>query len=103
MLTVWTYQGVKMDVYGEEELADVFADNEVLACDMPASHKCNGTAGHSHNFHPCVFCDVDIVKINTPEGYNNCKWTFTHTIPIDLVRSMDQQRRLSYASSELLL
>ncbi|KAG2029766.1 hypothetical protein BDR03DRAFT_987545 [Suillus americanus] len=45
--------GVKMDVYGEEELADVFADNEALACDMPASHKCNGTAGHSHDFHPC--------------------------------------------------
>ncbi|KAG1731002.1 hypothetical protein EDB19DRAFT_2010037 [Suillus lakei] len=66
--------GVKMDVYGEEELADVFADNEALACDMPASHKCNRTAGHSHDFHPCAFCDVDIVKINTPEGYNN-SWT----------------------------
>ncbi|KAG1718620.1 hypothetical protein EDB19DRAFT_1899167 [Suillus lakei] len=63
--------GVKMDVYGEEELADVFTDNEALACDMPASHKCNGTAGHSHNFHPCAFCDIDIIKINTPEGYNN--------------------------------
>ncbi|KAG2092682.1 hypothetical protein BD769DRAFT_1631822 [Suillus cothurnatus] len=66
--------GVKMDVYGEEELADVFTDNEALTCDMPASHKCNGTAGHSHNFHPCAFCDVDIIKINTPEGYNN-SWT----------------------------
>ncbi|KAG2129521.1 hypothetical protein BD769DRAFT_1627963 [Suillus cothurnatus] len=66
--------GVKMDVYGEEELADVFADDEALACDMPASHKCNGTAGHSHDFHPCAFCDVDIVKINTPKGYNN-SWT----------------------------
>ncbi|KAG1736380.1 hypothetical protein EDD22DRAFT_982388 [Suillus occidentalis] len=66
--------GVKMDVYGEEELVDVFVDNEALACDMPASHKCNGTAGHSHDFHPCAFCDIDIVKINTPEGYNN-SWT----------------------------
>ncbi|KAG2757569.1 hypothetical protein P692DRAFT_20711205 [Suillus brevipes Sb2] len=66
--------GVKMDVYGEEGLVDVFADNEALACDMPASHKCNGTAGHSHDFHPCAFCDIDIVKINTPEGYNN-SWT----------------------------
>ncbi|KAG1794952.1 uncharacterized protein BJ212DRAFT_1528927 [Suillus subaureus] len=66
--------GVKMDVYGEEELADVFADNEALACDMPALHKCNGTAGHSHDFHPCAFCDVNIIKINTPEGYNN-SWT----------------------------
>ncbi|KAG1749066.1 uncharacterized protein EDB91DRAFT_1244855 [Suillus paluster] len=66
--------GVKMDVYGEEDLADVFADNEALTCDMPALHKCNGTAGHSHDFHPCAFCDIDIVKINTPEGYNN-SWT----------------------------
>ncbi|KAG2050544.1 hypothetical protein BDR06DRAFT_998615 [Suillus hirtellus] len=66
--------GVKMDVYGEEGLVDVFADNEALACNMPASHKCNGTAGHSHDFHPCAFCDIDIVKINTPEGYNN-SWT----------------------------
>ncbi|KAG2061047.1 hypothetical protein BDR06DRAFT_993204 [Suillus hirtellus] len=65
---------VKMDVYGEEGLVDVFADNEALACDMPASHKCNGTAGHSHDFHPCAFCDIDIIKINTPEGYNN-SWT----------------------------
>ncbi|KAG2055668.1 hypothetical protein BDR06DRAFT_989036 [Suillus hirtellus] len=66
--------GVKMDVYGEEGLVDVFADNEALACNMPASHKCNGTAGHSHDFHPCAFCDIDIIKINTPEGYNN-SWT----------------------------
>ncbi|KAG0698529.1 hypothetical protein DFH29DRAFT_877950 [Suillus ampliporus] len=62
---------VKMDVHGEEEAADVFADNKVLACNMPASHKCNGTAGHSHDFHPCAFCDADVVKINTPDGYNN--------------------------------
>ncbi|KAG1810737.1 hypothetical protein EV424DRAFT_1571382, partial [Suillus variegatus] len=60
-----------MNVYGEEEEVDVFADNEVLACDMPASHKCNGTAGHSHDFHPCAFCDADVVKINTPDGYND--------------------------------
>ncbi|KAG1737090.1 uncharacterized protein EDB91DRAFT_1249737 [Suillus paluster] len=63
--------GVKMDVYGEEEVADVFADNEVLACDMLASHKCNRTTGHSHDFHPCAFCDTDVVKINTPDSYNN--------------------------------
>ncbi|KAG1861367.1 hypothetical protein C8R48DRAFT_673458 [Suillus tomentosus] len=44
---------VKIDVYGEEEFADVFADHKALACDMPASHKCNGRAGHSHDFHPC--------------------------------------------------
>lgn len=66
-----------MDVHGEDEPANIFADNEILDCDMPASHKCNGTAGHSHDFHPCAFCDVDIVKVNTPEGYDNCKY---HTL-----------------------
>jgi hypothetical protein len=33
----------------------------------------NGTAGHSHDFHHCVFCDIDIVKVNNPEGYDNCR------------------------------
>ncbi|KAG1888658.1 hypothetical protein F4604DRAFT_1877216 [Suillus subluteus] len=64
--------GVKMDIHGEDEPANIFVDNTILDCDMPASHKCNGTAGHSHDFHPCAFCDVDIVKVNTPEGYDNC-------------------------------
>ncbi|KAG1731639.1 uncharacterized protein EDB91DRAFT_1084995 [Suillus paluster] len=60
-----------MDIHGEDEPANIFADNTILDCDMPASHKCNGTVGHSHDFHPCAFCDVDIVKVNTPEGYDN--------------------------------
>ncbi|KAG1774897.1 hypothetical protein EV702DRAFT_1237500 [Suillus placidus] len=66
--------GVKMDIHGEDEPENIFADNAILDCDMPASHKCNGTAGHSHDFHPCAFCDVDIVKVMTPEGYDN-SWT----------------------------
>ncbi|KAG2346616.1 hypothetical protein BDR05DRAFT_974579 [Suillus weaverae] len=65
---------VKMDIHGEDEPANIFADNAILDCDTPASHKCNGTAEHSHDFHPCAFCDVDIVKVNTPEGYDN-SWT----------------------------
>ncbi|KAG1760475.1 hypothetical protein EDD22DRAFT_990093 [Suillus occidentalis] len=31
--------GVKMDVHGEDEPANIFADNEILDCNMPASHK----------------------------------------------------------------
>ncbi|KAG1725027.1 hypothetical protein EDB19DRAFT_1897829 [Suillus lakei] len=65
---------VKMDIHGKDEPANIFADNAILDCDMPASHKCNGTTGHSHDFHPCAFCNVDIMKVNTPEGYDN-SWT----------------------------
>ncbi|KAG2335647.1 hypothetical protein BDR05DRAFT_898020, partial [Suillus weaverae] len=97
---VLLYSGVKMDVYGEEEAADVFADNEVLACDMPASHKCNGTAGHSHDFHPCAFCDADVVKINTPDGYNNSKQTLALFFILDQLgenqslKKADEWRRI---------
>src|SRR5258708_754711 len=66
--------GVKMDIHSEDEPANIFADNEILDCNMPASHKCNGTVGHSHDFHPCAFCDVNMVKVNTPEDYNNCRY-----------------------------
>lgn len=66
-----------MHVHGEDKPANTFADNEILHCDMPASHKCNGTAGHSHDFHPCTLCDVDIVEFNTTKGYNDYEY---HTL-----------------------
>jgi len=81
-----------MDIYDEDEPADVFADNAILNCDMPASHKCNGTAGYSHDFHPCSFCDVDIVKVNTPEGYDNCMQSyFVSCLLISWSSSLDPQ------------
>ncbi|KAG2126265.1 uncharacterized protein EDB93DRAFT_1257640 [Suillus bovinus] len=65
--------GVKMDIF-EEEPADVYADCEILDCDMPAAHKLSGTAGHSHDMHPCLYCDTDITKVNTREGFDY-SWT----------------------------
>lgn len=62
--------GVHMDVADEDEQVDVYADNEILDCDMPAAHKLSGTAGHSHDMHPCLYCDIDVTKINTREGYD---------------------------------
>lgn len=69
--------GVKMDIINEEEPVDVFADNEILDCDMPAAHKLSGTAGHSHDMHPCLYCDVDITKINTRQGYDYSTFVLT--------------------------
>lgn len=59
-----------MDIIDEDEPANVYADNQILDCDMPAAHKLSGTAGHSHDMHPCLYCDTDITKINTREGYD---------------------------------
>ncbi|KAG1734538.1 hypothetical protein EDD22DRAFT_1011418 [Suillus occidentalis] len=69
--------GIKMDIIDEDEPANVYADNQILDCDMPAAHKLSGTAGHSHDMHPCLYCDTDITKINTQEGYDYSSWTAT--------------------------
>ena len=59
-----------MDIF-EEEPADVYTDYEILDCDsMPAAHKLSGTAGHSHDMHPCLYCDANITKVNTREGFD---------------------------------
>ncbi|EIW80779.1 hypothetical protein CONPUDRAFT_57284, partial [Coniophora puteana RWD-64-598 SS2] len=62
---------VKMAVYSEDQLADVHADLACLDCDMPASHKTNGTASHSHDMHPCVSCDANVTDFNKPSGYDS--------------------------------
>jgi hypothetical protein len=40
--------GVKMDVHGKEEQADVYTDIFCLNCDTPAMRKLGGAAGHAH-------------------------------------------------------
>ncbi|KAF9461452.1 hypothetical protein BDZ94DRAFT_1371533 [Collybia nuda] len=52
--------GVKMDIYGEAP-AEIFAD----------SHKFNGSAGHSHDFHPCPYCNVNILDVDLMSGYDD--------------------------------
>lgn len=59
-----------MDITDEKESVDLFADNGILDCDMPAAHKVSGTEGHSHDMHPCRYCDIEITEINTRQGYD---------------------------------
>jgi DNA-directed RNA polymerase subunit RPC12/RpoP len=67
--------GVKMEIHNEEP-ADVYADFICANCDTPAAHKFNGTAGHSHDFHPCPYCNANIVDMNKPSGYDRSKDIF---------------------------
>lgn len=59
-----------MDIYGEAPDM-VFADCICANCDTPAAHKFNGSAGHSHDFHPCPYCNVDILDIDQMSGYDD--------------------------------
>ncbi|EIW84541.1 hypothetical protein CONPUDRAFT_49943 [Coniophora puteana RWD-64-598 SS2] len=72
-LTHGCYQllGVDMDVHGEDEQASIYADCACLDCDMPASHKCNGTSSHSSDMHPCLYCEANILDIDKPSGYDH--------------------------------
>ncbi|KII86134.1 hypothetical protein PLICRDRAFT_115269 [Plicaturopsis crispa FD-325 SS-3] len=57
--------GVEMEIHGEEP-DDIYADCSCSNCDTPAARKMNGTAGHSHDMHPCPYCNVNIVDVNNP-------------------------------------
>ncbi|KII92119.1 hypothetical protein PLICRDRAFT_461608 [Plicaturopsis crispa FD-325 SS-3] len=61
--------GVEMEIYGEEP-DDVFADCVCANCDTPTARKMNGTAGHTHDLHPCPYCHVDVLDLNRVEGFN---------------------------------
>ncbi|KAK7453213.1 hypothetical protein VKT23_011894 [Stygiomarasmius scandens] len=58
-----------MGIYGEAQPEDVYADAAILNCDTPA-RKMNGMAGHSHGIHPCPYCDVTLIDINSAKGYS---------------------------------
>lgn len=64
--------GIKMEIYNEEP-ANVYADFICANCDTPAAHKFNGTIGHTHDFHPCPYCDANIVDVNKPLSYDRSK------------------------------
>ncbi|KAH9942644.1 hypothetical protein B0H21DRAFT_696303 [Amylocystis lapponica] len=61
-----------MEVY-EEGIQDVFADYICANCDTPAARKVNGTAGHAHDFHPCPYCETNILDVNKLSGYDYSK------------------------------
>lgn len=62
--------GIKMDTHDEAEQADVYVDSCCLNCDTPALRKFGGLSGHSHDIHPCPWCDTVLVDINNNKGYN---------------------------------
>ncbi|KAH9922163.1 hypothetical protein B0H21DRAFT_701295 [Amylocystis lapponica] len=58
-----------MEVY-EEGVQDVYADFVCANCDTPAARKVNGTAGHAHDYHPCPYCNTNILEVNKLDGYD---------------------------------
>ena len=64
--------GVEMEIYGDDP-AKIYANCICANCDTPAAHKFNGTAGHSHDFHPCPYCSATIVDVDTISGYDGSK------------------------------
>jgi hypothetical protein len=61
-----------MAIHGEA--ADtIYADCICANCDTPAAHKFNGSAGHSHDLHPCPYCDANILDVNKMSGYDGSK------------------------------
>ncbi|KAH9948903.1 hypothetical protein B0H21DRAFT_689267 [Amylocystis lapponica] len=58
-----------MEVYEEGEQV-IYADYVCANCDTPAARKVNGSAGHAHDFHPCPYCDTNIVDVNKLKGYD---------------------------------
>ncbi|KAF9056739.1 hypothetical protein BDP27DRAFT_1386299 [Rhodocollybia butyracea] len=65
--------GVKMEIHGSDVPVDVYADAALVNCDTPAARKLSGTAGHSHDLQPCLYCHIALVDVNTEAGYD-FKW-----------------------------
>lgn len=61
-----------MAIFDEEDndrTTDIYADFFMESCDVPASRKCAGHAGHGHNLHPCPWCKITIVDVDTHIAY----------------------------------
>lgn len=57
-------------VYGHEKLVMTHGIASLQACDIPASRKFSGAAGHSHKTHPCNVCFIVHDDINLEAGYD---------------------------------
>lgn len=62
--------GIQMDVWGKEELADIFADFVCLNNDSPAAYKFGGCARVGHDTFPCLWCNANVLDINQIQGYD---------------------------------
>lgn len=60
----------------------VYEDCICANCDTPAAHKFNGLAGHSHDMHPCPYCDVNILDVDDMSGYDDSMYSFCHRVPL---------------------
>src|ERR1700721_1202294 len=67
--TAWV-AGVKMEIYDEPEPANTYGGFICANCDTPAARKISGTAGHSHDHHPCPYCKINILAVNKLEGFD---------------------------------
>ncbi|KAG6883506.1 hypothetical protein C0992_008596 [Termitomyces sp. T32_za158] len=63
-------RGIKMAIHSQDPDM-VYADCVCANCDTPATHKFNGSAGHTHDFHPCPYCNANVLDINQIPGYND--------------------------------
>ncbi|TFK59244.1 hypothetical protein BDN72DRAFT_946510 [Pluteus cervinus] len=70
LVCICTYclEGVCMEIH-ERDADMVYADALCTNCDTPASRKCLGAAGHTHDVNPCPYCKATIVDIDKLEGY----------------------------------
>jgi len=59
-----------MDVYGSEIPARVYNTISMLTCDVPASRKARGQAGHSHKTQGCDQCEAMTEEFQLPQGYD---------------------------------
>ncbi|GBE87684.1 hypothetical protein SCP_1103610 [Sparassis crispa] len=66
------HKGIEMSVH-DDDAATVYADFLCDNCDTPAARKVSGTASHNHDFHPCLYCGINILDINKSSGYDNSR------------------------------
>ena len=59
-----------MDVYGSEIPHRVYNAISMLTCDVPASRKARGHAGHSHKRQACDQCDIMTEEFQLAKGYD---------------------------------
>ncbi|KAF9254739.1 hypothetical protein L218DRAFT_885652, partial [Marasmius fiardii PR-910] len=69
---------VSMDIYGQDEPEDIYADYMCTNCNTPAARRVSGQAGHSADMHPCPYCSIIMPDINKELSYGP-----NHTLKAD--------------------
>jgi hypothetical protein len=62
-----------MEMYDEDDvnIVEETAHGDFVCnnCDTPGARKISGTAGHSHDIHPCLYCRCVLLDASRPQGY----------------------------------